>query len=95
MKDTMPSWPQTMLICAFGTAFIVCGYFLSRARGSWGPSAWANLVLTLLTGAGFIAAVTFFYLRPQYGARAFPFLLALLSGHAVVVLVLWRVGMLG
>jgi hypothetical protein len=84
-----------MLICAFGTAFIVCGYYLSRVRGDWGASAWTNLVLTLLTGAGFVAAVALFYLRPQYGARSFPFLLALLFGHAAVVLVLWRAGILG
>lgn len=95
MKDSLPSWPQTLLICAFGMAFIVCGYYLSRARGSWKPSTWATLILTLFTGVGFVAAVTLFYLRPQYGARAFPFLLALLSGHAAVVLVLWKIGILG
>jgi hypothetical protein len=53
------------------------------------------LILTLLTGAGFVTAVALFYLRPQYGARAFPFLLALLSGHVAIVLVLWRIGILG
>lgn len=91
----MPTWPQTMLICAFAMAFIVCGYYLSRMRASWGTSAWTILVFLLLAGTGFIAAVFLFYLRPQYGARAFPFLLALLLGHVAVVAMLWKMGIFG
>ena len=41
MKEAMPTWPQTLLITALGMASIVCGYFLSRMRDDWSPSAWA------------------------------------------------------
>jgi len=95
MKETMPSWPQTALIVVFGMLAVVLGYFLSRMRGDWGPSAWLLLALFIVSGAGFLVTVLLFYLRPQYGARAFPFLLALLLGHAVVVTVLWRIGAFG
>jgi len=95
MKETMPTWPQTALIVAFGMAAIVLGYYLSRMRGDWGPPAWSLLVLFGVSGAGFLVTILIFYMRPQYGARAFPFLLALLLGHAVVVTVLWRIGVFG
>ena len=95
MKETMPTWPQTLLICAFGMAFMVCGYFLSRMRDNWGSSAWALLAILVLSGIGFVVTVLFFYMRPQYGARAFPVLLAFLLGHAALVAVLWRIGVFG
>ncbi len=95
MKTTMPTWPQTLLIMAFGMTSIVCGYFLSHMRESWGSSAWALLAIFVLSGMGFLATVLVFYLRPQYGGRAFPFLLLFLCGHVVVVAILWRMGVLG
>jgi hypothetical protein len=95
MKETMPTWPQTLLISAFGMAFIVCGYFLSRMRENWGSSAWAVLALLILSGMGFVATVLLFYMRPQHGAKAFPFLLVFLFGHAALVAVLWRIGIFG
>lgn len=95
MKETMPSWPQMLLISSFGTAAIVCGYFLSRMRENWGSSAWALLALLALSGVGFAATVLLFYLRPQYGGRAFPLLLAFLLGHVALVAVLWRIGVFG
>ena len=95
MKETMPTWPQTFLMCAFAVAFIVCGYYLSRMYDGWGSSAWALLVILLLCGIGFVVTVLLFYLRPQYGARAYPFLLAFLLGHAALVAVLWRIGVFG
>jgi hypothetical protein len=91
----MPTWPQTLLISAFGMAIIVFGYWLSRAREDWGPSAWAFLALLVLSGTGFVVTVLLFYMRPQYGARAFPFLLVFLLGHAALVAVLWRIGVFG
>ncbi len=95
MKETMPTWPQTFLTCAFGAAAIVMGYFLSRMRGDWGASAWAVLALFVLAGAGFLVTVMLFYMRPQYAARALPFLVAFLLGHAAVVALMWRIGLLG
>ena len=95
MRDAMPTWPQTLIICAFAMIFIVCGYYLSRVHGNWGPSSWALLAFLLLAGTGFVAALFLFYLRPQYGAKAFPFLLALLLGHGAVVAVMWKMGILG
>jgi pilus assembly protein TadC len=95
MKETMPTWPQTLLIAAFGVVAVILGYYLSRMRGNWGPSAWAILVLFMVSGAGFLITVLLFYMRPQYGARAFPFLLVLMLGHAAVVAVLWRIGVFG
>ncbi|MBN2026575.1 MAG: hypothetical protein JW854_07450 [Actinobacteria bacterium] len=95
MKETMPTWPQTALIVAFGMAAIVIGYYLSRMRGNWGTSAWLLLAFFIVSGAGFAVTVLVFYLRPQYGARAFPFLLVLLLGHVAVVAVLWRIGAFG
>lgn len=95
MKDTMPSWPQMLLISAFGTAAIACCYFLGRMRENWGPPAWALLALLALSGAGFALTVLMFYLRPQYGERAFPLLLAFLLGHFALVALLWRMGALG
>jgi len=95
MKGTMPTWPQTALICAFGALALALGYLLSRMRGAWGPAAWAILALFVLSGTGFLVTVSLFYMRPQYAGRALPFLLAFLLGHAVVVAVLWRIGLLG
>jgi hypothetical protein len=95
MKDTMPTWPQTLFICAIAAAFIVLGYFLSRMRGNWGPPAWAMLAFLLICGLGFIASVILFYLRPQYGAKALPFFVAFMLGHVVVVALLWRIGVFG
>jgi len=95
MKETMPTWPQTFLIGALGLASIVCGYFLSRMRESWGPSAWAMLALLAVFAAGFVVTVLLFYMRPQYGARAIPYTLVFLLGHGALVAVLWRIGVLG
>jgi hypothetical protein len=95
MKENMPTIPQTFLICAFAAAFVIVGYFLSRMRESWGPSAWGLLALLVLCGAGFVVTALLFYLRPQYGAKAMPFLLVFLLGHAALVAVLWRLGALG
>jgi len=61
-------------------------------HGHWGSSAWALLVILLICGMGFAVTVLLFYMRPQYGAKAFPFLLAFLLGHAALVAVLWRIG---
>ena len=58
MKGTMPTWPQTALICAFGALALVLGYFLSRMRGDWGPAAWAILALFVLSGTGFTVTVS-------------------------------------
>lgn len=91
----MPNWPQTLVICAFAMAFIVCGYFLSRVRESWGSSAYAMLALLLLSGAGFLVTVFLYYIRPQYGPRALPVTLAFLFGHAALVALLWRMGVFG
>ena len=95
MKETMPTWPQTLLIAAFGMASIVCGYFLSRLRDNWGPSAWAVLALMVVFAMGFVVTVLLFYMRPQYGARAVPFTLVFLLGHGALVAVLWRIGVFG
>jgi hypothetical protein len=84
-----------MLIGACGILAIVLGYLLSRMRGNWGSSAWAVLLLFILSGMGFLVTVLLFYMRPQYGARAFPFLLAFFLGHAALVMVLWRIGVFG
>ena len=92
MRDAQPTWPQTMLICAFGAAFCLLGYLLSRMRGSWGPAAWAVLALLVLCGMGFLATVFLFYLRPQYGPKAFPLFLLMLLGHVMIVAVLWKIG---
>jgi hypothetical protein len=42
-----------------------------------------------------VATVLLFYMRPQHGAKAFPFLLVFLFGHAALVAVLWRIGIFG
>jgi hypothetical protein len=91
----MPTWPQMVLISAFGMAAIVFGYYLSRMREDWGSAAWAMLALLVISGAGFVATVYMFYIRPQHGARAFPFLLAFLLGHVALVALLWRIGVFG
>jgi hypothetical protein len=95
MRDTMPTWPQMTLITACGMAFIVLGYSLSRMREGWGPSAWLLLALLVVFGLGFMVSVTVFYMRPQHGAKAIPFLLAFLLGHAALVALLWRIGVFG
>ncbi|MEW6553985.1 MAG: hypothetical protein AB1384_06840 [Actinomycetota bacterium] len=95
MKETMPTWPQTLLICALGMASIVCGYILSRLRDGWGPAAWAVLGLLLILATGFLVTVVLFYMRPQYGTRAVPYTLVFLLGHGALVAVLWRIGVFG
>ncbi len=95
MKDNMPTWPQMLVIMLFATAAVFCGYFLSRTGGEWGASAWALLALFLLSCAGFLVAVLLFYLRPQYGPRAVPFLIAFMLGHFLLVALLWAMGVLG
>jgi predicted permease len=95
MKETMPTWPQTLLICVLGMASIVCGYFLSRLRDNWGPAAWAVLALLLIFATGFVVTVMLFYMRPQYGARAVPYTLVFLLGHGALVAVLCRIGVFG
>ena len=95
MKETMPTWPQTFLIIAFGMAAVVFGYYLSGMRDAWGSSAWVLLVMLVLSATGFMITVVMFYLRPQHGARAFPYLLAFLLGHVALVALLWRIGVLG
>jgi predicted neutral ceramidase superfamily lipid hydrolase len=93
MKNTQPTWPQTLLICAFAAAFCFLGYFLSRMRNHWGPSAWLILAFLVLVGMGFILALFFYYLRPQYGVKAFPVFLAMILGHATLVAVLLKMGL--
>lgn len=95
MKETMPSWPRTLLIVAFGIAAVVFGYYLSRMPDGWGPSAWALLGFMALSGAGFVVTVFLFYVRPQHGARAYPYLLVFLLGHVALVALLWRMGVFG
>jgi hypothetical protein len=95
MKESMPSWPQTILIGAFGMVSIVCGCLLSRMRYDWGPAAWAVLFLLVISALGFAVTVLLFYMRPQYGARAVPYTLVFFLGHGALVAVLWRIGVFG
>jgi hypothetical protein len=90
MKNVMPSWPQTLSICAAGAVFCLLGYKLSRLHGSWGTTEWTITALLVLSGLAFIATLFTFYLRPQYGKKAFPALLFLLVGHAALVAILIR-----
>jgi hypothetical protein len=92
MKDTMPTWPQTLLITALGMGFCAVAYFLSHMRDNWGASAWALLLLLVSCGVGFMLALFFFYLRPQYGPRAFPALVFMLLGHAALIAILVKMG---
>lgn len=94
MGDMHPTWPQMALISAFGAAFCLCGYLLSRLRGGGG----IDLVLLLLLvgcGIGFLLTVFAFYLRPRYGTAALPALILLLLGHLLIMLLLWSTGVNG
>jgi hypothetical protein len=93
MKNVIPSWPQTLSICASGAVFCLLGYKLSRLHGGWGTVEWSITALLVLSGLAFIATLFTFYLRPQYGRKALPALLFLLLGHAVLVAVLFRAQM--
>ncbi len=92
MKDTMPTWPQMVLISVFGAAALAACYFFSRLRGSMGPGAWAALAGMILAGLGFLISLFLFYLRPQYGPKAFPALLLMLAGHFLLVMLLFKSG---
>lgn len=92
MKNAQPTWPQTFLICACAAVFCFLGYILSRMRGNWGPTYWSILALLVLAGVGFLLALFFFYLRPQYGSKALPLLLLMLLGHVILVAALFRMG---
>ena len=93
MKNDLPTWPQTLLICALGAAFCLLGYILSRMHGGWSPVQWSIAGLLAIVGSAFLLTIFLFYLRPQYGNKAFPLLLFLLLGHTVLVAFLWRMGM--
>lgn len=95
MKNSMPGWPQTISICVFGAFFCFAGYRLSRIHGPWGAAGWTMAGLLILAGLGFVFTVFLFYLKPQYGSRAFPALFGLLLGHFILAAILLRVGMTG
>jgi MFS-type transporter involved in bile tolerance (Atg22 family) len=92
IKDAQPTWPQTLLICGFAAAFCFLGYLFSHLRYDWNGVTWLVLALMVVSGIAFLAAVFFYYLRPQYGAKALLMFILMLVGHALLVLVLVKAG---
>jgi hypothetical protein len=92
MKNVMPTWPQILSICAPGALFCFLGYEMSRFEGGWTGMKWSVAVLLILSGLAFIANLFMFYLRPQYGKKAVPALIFLLTGHAILVAIMVRTG---
>ena len=92
MKNDIPTWPQTLLICALGTVFCVLGYILSRRHTGWDTSTLAFAGLLTLCGLAFLSTIYFFYMRPQYGSKALPALVVMLLGHAALVALLVKTG---
>lgn len=95
MKDKMPSWPQLSVMVFLVSVLMICAYLLCNRRDSIGGAAPALAVISAAAFIGFFVSLYFFYLRPQYGSEARLGLVLFLLGHAVLVLLLWRVGALG
>ncbi|WP_287152702.1 hypothetical protein [Candidatus Solincola tengchongensis] len=95
MKENQPTWPRMGLMLLPAAVMVVCCYLLSNRRESLGGAAGILVLLAALSFVAFFAALYFIYLRPQYGARAFLHLGLFLLGHGILVLLLWKAGVLG
>ena len=95
MKDNMPTWPQMLLIVGFTAAAVVSGCFLANMRVDGVRVPAFLTVFFILAVLGFAIAMFFFYFRPQHGKKSFQALLLFFLGHALLVALLWKMGVLG
>ncbi len=95
MRESRPTWPQMALMMIPVASMVACAYLFSNRKESLGGAAGAVAAVAALSFAGFFVALYFFYLRPQYGSRAFLHLVLFLLGHGVLTLLMWKAGVLG
>lgn len=95
MEERQPTWTQVLLVVLSGLAVIFFCYLLANQRERLGGAVPFIVALLCVSVVGFLIAIFFCYIRPQYGRRSLLFLVLFVAMHVVTALVLWRLGALG